>query len=87
MCTRTKKKLGNFGAWDALVKALPWEEAGSSRQDLGALEPTAHNFREVLETDENGRRGESNPHGNGFPTTLAVFDGLEVRIALVRGMT
>ena len=29
-------------------------------------------FPENLGMDENGRRGESNPYGNGFPMTLEV---------------
>ena len=66
---------GNFGCW--AVAAF----SHNFFQEIWETDDLKFPAREIFVTDENGRRGESNPHGNGFPTPLTVIDSLEVRIS------
>ena len=47
-CKRTRNFREILEPGKGFLNRLPWEQVGSSRQDLDALEPTAENFREIL---------------------------------------
>ena len=47
-CKTTRNFREILESGKGFLNRLPWEQGGSFRQDLDALEPTAQNFREIL---------------------------------------